>query len=87
MSPSCAAHAESGPRRLRAGGKIVQNNIRVQITRALGNEINQATDDASSRQTAPADQSRQSSPDTPSAASKQRIRGHDPRMDQTVSRE
>ena len=39
------------------------------ITRALSNESNQATDNVSSRQTAPADQSQQSSPDTPSPVS------------------
>ena len=62
----------------------LQNNIRGQITRTLSNESNQATDSVSSRQTAPADQSQQSSPDTPSAVSNQRIRGHDQRMDQTA---
>ena len=64
--------------------KTVQNHIRDQITRALSNESNQATANVPSRQTAPADQSQQSSPDTPSAASKQRTRDHDPRMDQTA---
>ena len=65
-------------------GKTVQHNIRVQTTRALRNESHQATDDATSRQTAPAEQSQQSSPDTPSAVSERRIRDHDPRMDQTA---
>ena len=42
----------------------LQNNIKGQITRSLSNESDQATDNVSSRQTAPAEQSQQSSPDT-----------------------
>ena len=47
----------------------LQNNIKGQITRSLSKESNQATDNVSSRQTVPAEQSQQSSPDTPSTAS------------------
>ena len=63
----------------------LQNNIRGQITRAWSNESNQATDNVSSRQTAPAEQSQQSffTRHTLSGV-RLRISGHDPRMDQTA---
>ena len=47
----------------------LQSNIRGQITRALSKESNQATDDASSRQAVPAEESQKSSPDAHSAVS------------------
>ena len=56
----------------------LQNNIKGQITRSLSNESHhQATDNVSSRQTAPAEQSQQS-------FTRHTFRGHDPRMDQTA---